>query len=110
MSIGAKAKIGPGVVLHPGVWIGDEVSIGEESVLFGGVKIYPRTVIGKRNRIHAGAVIGTDGFGYLREKSGKVVKVPQLGGVILKDDVELGANAPWIAGRWGTLLLAKILK
>ena len=74
-----------------GCVIGDEVAIGEESCLYPRVVVYPKCSLGKRVVIHAGAVIGADGFGIAREEE-RWVKIPQIGGVRIGDDVEIGAN------------------
>lgn len=73
-------------------WVGPDVEIGEDSVLYPGVKVYPGCRIGKRAIIHAGAVIGADGFGFAREATGEWVKIAQTGRVVIGDDVEIGAN------------------
>ncbi len=73
-------------------WLGGDVEIGEDSILYPGVKIYPGCRIGRRVIIHAGAVIGADGFGYARGAAGDWVKIAQTGRVIIGDDVEIGAN------------------
>ncbi len=86
------AKIGAGVILYPGVWVGENATIGENSILYGGAKIYHGTMIGKRNILHAGCVIGSDGFGFIPDKTG-LLKIPQIGKAILHDDVEIGANS-----------------
>ena len=67
-------------------------SIGDDSVCFPNVSIYPGTRIGKRVRIHSGTVIGSDGFGYARHESGAYQKIPQVGSVEIGDDVEIGSN------------------
>jgi UDP-3-O-[3-hydroxymyristoyl] glucosamine N-acyltransferase len=90
--IEAHAKIGQGVTLYPNVWVGEGASIGAYSILYGGVKIYHHSVIGDRNILHAGCVIGSDGFGFLPDKTG-LVKIPQIGRAVLMDDVEVGANS-----------------
>ena len=72
-------------------YIGDDCQIGDTSRLFPDVTLYPRTQLGRRVRIHSGSVIGADGFGYVFDK-GEHRKVPQVGQVIVHDDVELGAN------------------
>ncbi|MDZ4677869.1 MAG: UDP-3-O-(3-hydroxymyristoyl)glucosamine N-acyltransferase [Oligoflexia bacterium] len=92
VSIGAKAQVGAHVILHSGVWVGEGAVIGEGSVLYSGAKIYHRCIVGKRNVIHAGAVIGSDGFGFIKNK-GVNEKIPQVGRAILHDDVEVGANS-----------------
>lgn len=89
--VGDGAEIGDRVVLYPGVYVGPGVRIGEDSVLYPNVVLYEGTVIGRRVVVHAGTVIGADGFGYLREGD-KIVKIPQVGRVEIGDDVEIGAN------------------
>ncbi|HEX5802064.1 MAG TPA: UDP-3-O-(3-hydroxymyristoyl)glucosamine N-acyltransferase [Azospira sp.] len=89
--VGANVAIGDNVVLHPGVVIGDGVSIGADSVLHPNVVVYPGCVIGARAVIQAGAVIGSDGFGFAKEGE-RWLKIPQIGRVVIGDDVEIGAN------------------
>jgi len=91
-SVGAGSKIGKGTRLYPQVFIGDEVQIGEDCVIHPGVKIYHRCVIGNRVIIHAGTVIGSDGFGFAPQADGTFRKIPQMGNVLVEDDVEIGAN------------------
>ncbi|MEL6342293.1 MAG: UDP-3-O-(3-hydroxymyristoyl)glucosamine N-acyltransferase [Myxococcota bacterium] len=86
------AQIGPRVTLYPGVWVGADCVIGADTILFPNVVVYPRTVIGRRCRVHAGAVLGADGFSY-HPTLGGPVKVPQVGRLVIGDDVEIGANA-----------------
>ena len=88
----AGAKIGDNVQLYPQCYIGDNVTIGEGTKLYAGVKIYEGCVIGKNCSLHAGAVIGADGFGFAPKADGTFAKIPQLGNVILEDNVEIGAN------------------
>ena len=90
-TIGARVKIGANCVLQSGNSVGDDSVLGDETNLFPNATIYSRTQIGKRVRIHAGAVIGSDGFGYVFDTSFHR-KVPQIGNVIIGDDVEIGAN------------------
>ena len=101
--LGKNVWIGPGVVVEDGVNIGDHViiesnsvvkknsSIGSFSHLYPNVTLYENTKLGKSVILHAGAVIGSDGFGYVKEE-GKIYKFPQLGSVIVEDNVEIGAN------------------
>jgi len=90
--IGENVKIGNNVKLYPQVYIGDNVTVGDNSILFAGVKIYQDCVLGKNVTIHAGSVIGSDGFGFAPAEDGNYKKIPQLGNVILEDNVEIGAN------------------
>lgn len=91
--LGNNVKIGNNVKLFPQVFIGDNVTIDDNSILFPGVKIHHDCVIGKFVTIHAGAVIGGDGFGFAPQQDGSFKKVPQIGNVIVEDNVEIGANA-----------------
>jgi len=86
-----SAKLGKNVSIGAGCVIGDGVTIGDDSCLYPRVVIYPNCSIGKRAILHAGVVIGADGFGIAPEK-GRWVKIPQIGGVRIGDDVEIGAN------------------
>jgi len=83
--IGARARLLSGVILGAGV------VVGEESMLAYGVRAYPGTRMGARVRVHAGAVLGADGFGYEWDGA-RLVKIPHIGGVVIEDDVEIGAN------------------
>jgi len=89
--IGKGAVIGAGVVIGAGCVIGDEARVGDGSRLFPNVVVYPRSVLGSRVVVHAGAVIGSDGFGNAMD-GGRWVKIPQVGRVVVGDDVEIGAN------------------
>ena len=87
-------KLGKGVSIGAGCVVGDDVVIGDDSCLYPRVVIYPKCIVGKRVVIHAGVVIGADGFGIAREdgRGGRWIKIPQIGGVRIGDDVEIGAN------------------
>ncbi len=87
-----NVTIGDRVTLYPGTWIGNGSTIGHDSVIYSNVNIRERVSIGKRVIIHAGATIGSDGFGYVTD-NGRHRKIPQVGGVIIGDDVEIGANS-----------------
>ena len=87
------AKIGDNVQIYPQCYIGDNVTIGEGTKIYPGVKIYEGCKIGKNCIIHAGAVIGADGFGFAPREDGTFAKSPQLGIVIIEDNVEIGANS-----------------
>jgi UDP-3-O-[3-hydroxymyristoyl] glucosamine N-acyltransferase len=104
--IGEKARIGPKAVLRGGNNIGDNSVIGAGSQLFPNVVLYGQTQIGERVRIHAGAVIGADGFGYVLD--GEVHrKIPQVGQVIIHDDVEIGANVTIDRGALAPTIIGK---
>ena len=91
-SVGAGSKVLKNVKIYPGVTIGNHVEIGEGSVIYPGVTIYKDCKVGKQVIIHAGSVIGSDGFGFAPQPDGTYKKIPQLGNVIIGDDVEIGAN------------------
>ncbi|HKG67537.1 MAG TPA: UDP-3-O-(3-hydroxymyristoyl)glucosamine N-acyltransferase [Segetibacter sp.] len=91
--IGELSEIGNNVKIFPGVYIGNNVKIGDNSLLHPGVKIYHDCIVGKNVTIHAGSVIGGDGFGFAPQADGSFKKVPQIGNVIVEDNVEIGSNA-----------------
>jgi UDP-3-O-[3-hydroxymyristoyl] glucosamine N-acyltransferase len=84
-------SIGDGTVLYPGVFIGERTRIGSKCILYPNVTIRENVRIGDRVIVHSGTVIGSDGFGYVFEK-GAHYKIPQVGGVVVEDDVEIGSN------------------
>lgn len=90
--ISAKASIGDNTKIFPGVFVGAGVKIGKNTILHAGVKIYEECVIGDNVVIHAGTVIGSDGFGFAPQPDGSLKKVPQIGNVVIEDNVEIGAN------------------
>ena len=89
--IGENVRIGKNVAIYPQSYIGDNVIIGDDTIIYAGVKLYAGCRIGQRCIIHSGAVIGSDGFGFAKEGE-SYKKIPQLGNVIVEDDVEIGAN------------------
>lgn len=91
--IGENVKIAGNVKIFPQVFIGDNVTIDANTFLYPGVKIYHDCIIGKNVTIHAGSVIGGDGFGFAPQQDGTFKKIPQIGNVIIEDNVEIGANA-----------------
>lgn len=97
-SVGPHAVVGPGarlgrnVLVHAGVVVGADCVVGDDTVLFPRVVLYHGVVVGRRCRIHAGVVLGADGFSFHSTSRG-VLKVPQVGGVVVEDDVEIGANS-----------------
>jgi UDP-3-O-[3-hydroxymyristoyl] glucosamine N-acyltransferase len=91
VTVGDRVAIGARVTLYPGVYIGADSTVGDDSVLYPNVVVREGCSIGNRVIIHSGTVIGADGFGYVQDQ-GRHHKIPQLGGVTVEDDVELGAN------------------
>jgi UDP-3-O-[3-hydroxymyristoyl] glucosamine N-acyltransferase len=89
--VGPRARLGERVVVGPGCHVGADVEIGEDSRLHALVAIYARCRIGRRAIVHSGAVVGADGFGMARDGE-RWTKIPQVGGVLIGDDVEIGAN------------------
>lgn len=90
--VGARAQVGDGAVLFPGVYVGEDCEVGQGCVLYPNVALMAGTVLGARTVVHAGTVLGSDGYGYAQGPAGHV-KVPQIGNVVVGDDVEIGANA-----------------
>jgi UDP-3-O-[3-hydroxymyristoyl] glucosamine N-acyltransferase len=90
--LGEHVTIGNNTKIFPGVFIGDSVRIGSGTIIHPGVKIYKECVIGDRVSIHAGTVIGSDGFGFAPQADGSFKKIPQIGNVVIENDVEIGAN------------------
>lgn len=88
--IAAGAKVGKGCIIYPGAYIGEKASLGEDCIIYPGAVLREGVSLGNRVIIHAGAVIGSDGFGYTLHE-GEHFKIPQVGGVIIGDDVEVGA-------------------
>lgn len=91
--IGENVKIDDDAKIYPQVYVGDNVSIGESTILYSGVKVYADCRIGDFCILHANSVIGADGFGFIPNGKGTYEKIPQLGNVIIEDNVEIGANS-----------------
>lgn len=90
--LGENVKLGDGTKIYPNVYLGNNVRIGNNSIIHPGAKIYHDCVIGNNVIIHAGTVIGSDGFGFAPQSDGSFQKVPQIGNVVVEDNVEIGAN------------------
>ncbi len=90
--IGKGVKIGKGVQIYPQTYIGDYTRIADNTIIYSGVKIYDHCTIGRDCIIHSGCVIGADGFGFEPDAEGVNRKIPQIGTVVIEDDVEIGAN------------------
>lgn len=108
--IGENVTIGKNVSIYPNVYVGDNAVIGDDTILFAGVKIYPDTQIGARCVIHAGVVLGSDGFGFAPDENGVFSKVPQIGNVIIEDDVEIGANSTIDCATMGSTIIRQGVK
>ncbi|MEJ7821470.1 MAG: UDP-3-O-(3-hydroxymyristoyl)glucosamine N-acyltransferase [Chitinophagaceae bacterium] len=103
--IGENVVIGDNVKIFPQVFLGDNAMIDEGTILYPGVKIYHECKIGKRVTVHANTIIGSDGFGFAPQKDGSFKKVPQIGNVVIEDDVEVGANATIDRATLGSTLI-----
>ncbi len=90
--IGKNVTIGENVKIYPNAYIGDDCKIGDNTLIYSGAKIYEGCVIGNSCTIHAGAVLGSDGFGFAPKEDGTYKAIPQMGHVILEDNVSIGAN------------------
>lgn len=105
--IGEHAEIGDNVKVYPHSFVGDNVSIGEHSVIHASVNIYHHCRIGKHVTVHAGVVIGSDGFGFAPQPDGSYAKVPQIGNVVIEDQVEIGANTTIDRATIGSTIVRK---
>jgi UDP-3-O-[3-hydroxymyristoyl] glucosamine N-acyltransferase len=108
--IGEKVSIGNNSKIFPGAYIAENVSIGNNTTIHAGVKIYEDCVIGNDVIIHAGTVIGSDGFGFAPQPDGSYQKVPQIGNVIIEDQVEIGANTTIDRATMGSTIIKKGVK
>jgi UDP-3-O-[3-hydroxymyristoyl] glucosamine N-acyltransferase len=104
--VSEQARIGARSVLQAGDYVGAGCQLAEDVNLFPNVTIYARTEVGPRVRIHSGSVIGSDGFGYV-QKNGVHLKVPQIGNVIIREDVEIGANVTVDRGALGPTIIGR---
>lgn len=105
--LGNNVTIGNNVKIYPHAYVGDNVTIGDNCTLYSGTKIYEDCVIGNDCIIHAGAVIGADGFGFAPQDDGTYKKIPQIGNVILEDNVEIGANTTIDCSTMGSTIIRK---
>ncbi len=108
--IGNNVVIGNNVKIYPNTFIGDNVKIGDNVILFSGVKIYSESIIGNNCNIHSGTIIGSDGFGFVPDKEGNYSKIPQIGNVIIEDDVEIGACSTIDRATLGSTIIKKGVK
>jgi UDP-3-O-[3-hydroxymyristoyl] glucosamine N-acyltransferase len=108
--VGEKVTIGNNTKIFPGAYIAENVSIGNNTTIHAGVKIYEDCVIGNDVIIHAGTVVGSDGFGFAPQPDGSYQKVPQIGNVIIEDQVEIGANTTIDRATMGSTIIKKGVK
>ena len=105
--VGENVIIGDNVKIYPHTYIGDNTTIGDNCTLFSGVKVYHDCVIGSNCTIHANTVVGSDGFGFAPNSENEYIKVPQIGNVILEDNVEIGANSCLDRATMGSTIIKK---
>jgi len=103
--VGENVVIGNGVKIFPNSFLGSNVVVDDNTIIHAGVKIYHNCRIGRQVKIHAGAVIGSDGFGFAPQADGTFKKVPQIGNVVVEDNVEIGANATIDRATMGSTLI-----
>jgi UDP-3-O-[3-hydroxymyristoyl] glucosamine N-acyltransferase len=108
--IGKNVQLGEGVQIYPHTYIGDNVRIGNNTILYSGVKIYYNCQVGNDCILHAGVVVGSDGFGFEPDAKGINQKLPQIGNVIIEDDVEIGANTTLDRAMMGSTIVRRNAK
>jgi UDP-3-O-[3-hydroxymyristoyl] glucosamine N-acyltransferase len=108
--IGEKCIIGDGSRIYPHVYIGDNTRLGKNCLIYQGAMIYHECLIGNNCTIHAGSVIGADGFGFAPQSDSEFMKIPQIGNVILEDNVEIGANVAIDRATMGSTIIRKGVK
>lgn len=109
-SVGERTRIGAGTQIHAGAIIGDDVEVGSDCVLHPNVVLYDRVTIGSRVILHAGVTVGADGFGYVPDDENRRHKFPQIGTVVIEDDVEIGAHSCVDRGALGVTLIGRWTK
>ncbi len=108
--LGENVKVGNNVKIYPHVYVGDNCEIGDNTTLRSGVKVYHECKIGANCMIHSNTVVGGDGFGFAPNKGNEFVKVPQIGNVIIEDNVEIGSNVSIDRATLGSTILRKGVK
>lgn len=108
--VGENVIIGNNVKIYPNSFIGDNVKIGDNTIIFAGAKVYSETEIGNGCTIHSGAIVGADGFGFAPNEEGIYSKVPQIGNVILEDNVDVGACTTIDRATLGSTIIRKGVK
>ena len=107
--LGDNVKVGNNVKIYPQVYLGDNVEVEDNTILYPGVKVYKECTIGKNCIIHASTVIGSDGFGFAPAE-GAYQKIPQIGNVVIEDDVEIGSNVSVDRATIGSTIIRKGVK
>jgi UDP-3-O-[3-hydroxymyristoyl] glucosamine N-acyltransferase len=108
--ISENCIVGDGSRIYPHVYIGDSTRLGNNCLIYQGVKIYHECLIGNNCTIHAGSVIGSDGFGFAPQSDNQFMKIPQIGNVVLEDNVEIGANVAIDRATMGSTIIRKGVK
>lgn len=108
--IGENVAIADNVKIYPNCFIGDNVHIGAGTVLYAGVKVYADCIIGADCILHSGAVVGADGFGFSPDKNGVYTAIPQIGNVVVEDNVSIGANTTIDRATLGSTIIKKGVK
>jgi UDP-3-O-[3-hydroxymyristoyl] glucosamine N-acyltransferase len=108
--IGENCNVGDNCSIYPHVYIGDNSSVGDNCILNPGVKIYRECILGEGVTIHAGSVIGSDGFGFAPKSENEFIKIPQIGNVVIEDHVEIGANVTIDRATMGSTFIRKGVK
>lgn len=108
--IAKNVTLGKGVKIYPNTFIGEGCMIGDNTVIYAGTKVMPACKIGKNCIIHSGTVIGSDGFGHAPMPDGSYAKIPQVGNVIIEDDVEIGSNCSIDRATMGSTIIRKGVK
>jgi UDP-3-O-[3-hydroxymyristoyl] glucosamine N-acyltransferase len=108
--ISANVSIGDNAKIYPNVYIGDNVKIGDNAIIHAGSKIYSDTIIGSNCTLHAGVILGSDGFGFAPSAEGIFSKIPQIGNVIIEDNVDIGAATTIDRATLGSTIIRKGVK
>ncbi|MFV5690035.1 UDP-3-O-(3-hydroxymyristoyl)glucosamine N-acyltransferase [Flavobacterium sp. ZT3R25] len=108
--VGQHVVLGENVKIYPNCFIGDNVVMGDNVILFAGAKIYSETIIGNNCTIHSGAIIGADGFGFAPNPDGTYTKIPQIGNVIIEDNVDIGSCTTIDRATMGSTIIRKGVK
>ncbi|MGZ9736258.1 UDP-3-O-(3-hydroxymyristoyl)glucosamine N-acyltransferase [Flavobacterium sp. GNP002] len=108
--VGQNVVLGENVKIYPNCFVGDNVVLGDNVILFAGAKIYSETVIGNNCTIHSGAIIGADGFGFAPNPDGTYTKIPQIGNVIIEDNVDIGSCTTIDRATMGSTIIRKGVK